>query len=87
MDLCRFAKRPWAIPALRRHFSNQAITVLSASCCNGYLYLLLLNEYVPRHGRGKKERPWAVGIMEPYHWIVLPSTKRWIVIDWTKSPR
>ena len=21
----------------------------------------------------KKERPWAIGIMDPYHWIVLPS--------------
>jgi len=53
MDLCQFAKRPWAIPALRRHFGNQAITVLSASCCNGCL--LLLNEYVPRHGCEKRE--------------------------------
>jgi hypothetical protein len=30
---------------------------------------------VPRHDRKEKKRPWAIGIMDPYHWIVLPSTE------------
>lgn len=30
---------------------------------------------MPRHDRKEKKRPWAIGIMDPYHWIVLPSTE------------
>ena len=83
MDLCQFAKRPWAIPALRRHFGNQAITVLSASCCNGCL--LLLNEYVPRHGCEKRGH--GLLVLSTHYDISLDRTakcqvlRRWILMD------